>query len=135
MSSTARKTDQLKLDDTWSELKGIPGIMVSTSGLIMSRSGIRKPFLHKLGYYTINFGSGKNQKTHYVHRLIAETFVPNPEKLPQVNHKNGIKTDNRIDNLEWVSCSQNIKHAYDTGLKIPISIINRKRNEKGHFIR
>ena len=59
------------------------------------------------GYPTVSLGRRNKQ---LVHRLVAEAFIPNPERRPQVNHKNGDRTDNRVNNLEWVSSRENILH-------------------------
>ena len=72
--------------------------------------------VNKFGYKEVALSKDGITKTVLLHRLIAIHFVPNPDNLPVVNHKNGIKTDNRIENLEWVTRSQNTKHAYVNNL-------------------
>lgn len=70
------------------------------------------------GYLRFTAINNLGVKTLHVHRVVLSAFKPVIEKL-QVNHKNGIKTDNRLENLEWVTDSDNKKHAYKTGLMIP----------------
>lgn len=69
------------------------------------------------GYKAYHLCIGGKPATVYVHRVLALIFIPNPENKPQVNHINGIKSDNRIDNLEWVTSQENIRHVYKNKLK------------------
>ncbi len=63
-------------------------------------------------YRYVNLGHNGEVKSKYIHRLLAQSFIPNPEYKPQVNHKNGNKLDNRLENLEWATCSENMIHAH-----------------------
>ena len=67
------------------------------------------------GYLQVGL-SNKGDKTFRVHRLVALTFIPNPYNLPQVNHKDGNKKNNCVDNLEWISNYDNMQHAVKLGL-------------------
>ena len=82
------------------------------------RGQIIRPRKTSPGYYQVTLAdAASGRRTHpFVHRLVAMAFVPNLRALPQVNHLNGIKTDNRAENLEWVNQSQNNRHASVLGL-------------------
>lgn len=64
------------------------------------------------GYYTVKLINNKEYKTHYIHRLVAEYFITRIENKNYVNHKDGIRSNNSIENLEWVDNIENIKHGY-----------------------
>ena len=70
------------------------------------------------GYFRLGLRNGVKQKRMFVHRLVALSFLGQSDL--QVNHKNGIKTDNRLENLEYCTASQNRRHAFDTGLQNPV---------------
>jgi hypothetical protein len=83
--------------------------------------------LHKLtpnagGYPHVTLWAGGRSKTHRVHRLVARAFLGEPPEGYAVNHRNGIKVDNRPENLEWVTWDENNRHALATGLKLRTGI-------------
>ena len=91
---------------------------ISNYGNVRSiRTGkLRKLQKHSDGYYCLIFYINNKSHIKYLHRLIAETFIPNPNNLPEVNHIDGNKLNNSIDNLEWCTHRQNIIHAYKNQL-------------------
>lgn len=103
--------------EIWKELHEYPGTEVSSLGHVKGLKGFRKLFVKKHGYVGVVLTKKQKKKNFLVHRLVAEAFIPNPSNLPQVNHINGIKTDNRVENLEWCTASHNEKHAHSLGLK------------------
>jgi len=89
------------------DIIGYPNYQVSRDGRIFSkRRGIfLKPQMNSRGYYHVCLGTSRRNKT--IHRLVAIQFIPNPEDKPDIYHRNGVKTDNRIENLRWCNSSEN----------------------------
>ena len=89
---------------------------ITRDGVVINKrwNRIVKPQPNGKGYLRIQVGG----KFHFVHRLVAQLYVPNPENKPQVNHIDGNKMNNRADNLEWVTNQENRNHAIKNGLHI-----------------
>lgn len=93
------------------------GVVLSNArSLDRSKYYLMKLSVNPKGYTTVNLSKDSGYRTRRVHQLVAQAFIPNPHDLPQLNHINGIKTDNRKENLEWCTASHNSQHAWDIGL-------------------
>lgn len=111
----------------WPDIHGYEGLykismfgeiysLPKTVNGVLRRGKILKSSLGANGYYKITLTNNGVHKTHRIHRLLATVYVGNPKNKSYVNHKNGIKTDNSLSNLEWVTKQEDCQHAQDTGL-------------------
>jgi NUMOD4 motif/HNH endonuclease len=97
--------------------------MVSNLGNVFSKRSNRllKQHKHTSGYFLMATRIGGKNGTNRcfrIHRIVAESFIPNPKNKPCINHKDGVKTNNCVTNLEWVTYSENSVHAIETGLTV-----------------
>lgn len=114
--------------ETWENIKGYEGYyVISSSGIVKSldrrvyesrvgerriKGVILRPHTNRFGYVYVQLWKNKKGVNFLVHRLLAETFIENPLLKSDVNHKNGVRNDNRLDNLEWATRSENVLHGY-----------------------
>lgn len=120
--------------EEWRDIKGYEGLyQISSLGEVKSverispqghrlKERIRKTYIDRYGYRAINLCKNGVITKYDIHRLVAIAFIPNPEEKPQVNHIDGNKLNNCVENLEWNTCSENISHAFRTGIKKPFHI-------------
>ena len=119
------------MENLWKPISGYENeYLINTTGIIESQERMvnhrngKRPVYEKIlstrqdgkGYITARLSKDGKEQTQFLHRLLAVAFLSNILNYPQVNHKNGIKSDNRLENLEWVTASQNTIHAYENDL-------------------
>ena len=122
------------MEEVWKDVVGYEGLyQVSNHGKVKSlehfvptKNGAVRNSPSKIrincfdgNYYHVILYRQNKRKVALVHRLVAEAFIPNPNNLPQVNHKDGNKLNNNVTNLEWCSEQDNMLHAFATGLNTP----------------
>lgn len=102
--------------EVWKTIDGFENYQVSNFGRVKSFAKKTPKILTTnandgIGYVRVQLYKNKQRAFFRIHRLVAMAFIPNPENKPEINHKNGIKKDNRVENLEWATYSENENHA------------------------
>lgn len=129
------------MEEIWKDIKGYEGLYkVSNLGRVKNIKFNRfiKPFSAGIGYLQVDLSRGNNRRKVLVHRLVAEAFIPNPENKLEVNHIDEDKTNNKVDNLEWCTRTENVNHGtrnerHSKALSIPIIAINLKTYESKEY--
>lgn len=117
------------MEEIWKKIDGYEGLYeISNFGNVKSipRNGtqvktekILKKYITRCNYLVVVLSKQNKPKRIQIHRLVAKSFIPNPENKPCINHKDGNKHNNYVDNLEWCTYSENLKHAYKANLRKP----------------
>lgn len=128
-------------NEVWKDIKDYEGhYQVSNQGRVKSlkrvKEQILKPGRDKDGYLFVILYKNNKMKYCFIHRLVAQSFIPNPQNLPQVNHKNEDKTDNKVDNLEW--CDSKYNNNYGTHIQRQAEKLSKpvlQYTKTGEFVR
>ena len=133
-------------NEVWKDIEGYEGhYQVSNLGRVKSlkrgNDKIMSLRRYKGGYLLVNLCKNGEMKTFTIHRLVGQAFLPNPNNLPQINHKDEDKTNNRVENLEW--CSVKYNNSFGTRLqRVSVKMTNRKLSKQvlqyskdGEFVR
>lgn len=128
-------------EEMWKEIEGYPNYMINNLGKVLSKGRTvlrsdgfiqtREPLIlksryNRTGYLSVVLINNGNKKSKSIHRLVCQAFLFNPGNKPMTNHKNGIKADNYVENLEWVTAKENVHHAVKNNL------IKRNHGENVH---
>lgn len=140
--------------EIWKSLPGVPGVEVSTFGKVRTldrvvssekrtqfiKGRILKQFSDKDGYLRVSIADDGKRFSKFAHRLVAQTFIPNPDNLPEINHKDCNSANNNVDNLNWCTHQENIAYrdklwhtARNNAQKSPVYAINLATLKVSHF--
>lgn len=133
----------MNIEEVWKEIKDYPNYQISSLGRVKSlkyysninkkyyeRELILKEKINMHGYKYVGLSCNGLRKSKSIHRLVAENFIPNNNEYKEVNHVDGNKLNNKINNLEWCTRRENVLHAYKLGLKKPIKEYMRLKKEE-----
>lgn len=128
--------------ERWTRIKDYPDYLVSTFGRVKSFRNPRTNLnggqiikgVDRKGYRRVELYSNNGRKTINIHRLVAMTFIPNPDNKETINHIDGNKINNRVDNLEWNTRQENFNHANDNGLHPKPRIAVLQFTMDGNFV-
>lgn len=112
------------------DVRSIDRLETTKGNYLKKRRGVSLKPGKVRGYNRVSLCKNGCIKQISVHRLVAEAFIPNPDNKPCINHKNAIKSDNRVENLEWCTHSENTLHAIENGLYIPLPPIKKGDKHK-----
>ena len=121
----------IKINNMYYKIKDFENYAISFNGIVINTKSNRvlKQKLNKNGYYSVTLSKNNKLYFKYIHRLVSETFIKSNDIKNIVNHKDGNKLNNSIDNLEWVTQKENIVHSWENGLSKPSEIQKKKAAE------